>query len=99
MNTYFKAIPALQPLSPAVDPHNNMVLDNDKGTIYETPFFFNIYCLRKWVYKDGSCMWHICLELKDGSKYMVVDTVKGSKEDAQKRCMDLMLGLAEPSGE
>lgn len=87
MHAYFKAVPE-EELLPVV-----LGRDAENGTVYDTDTFFRIYCIRKRMYKDGSFGWDICIELKSNpSKYMVVDHIRGSKEDAQKRCRELMFG-------
>ena len=64
-----------------------IVADNDCGQIFiagNIPnTMFNFYVLKRKVYKNGSSLWNLCVEYnKNKKKYMVLDSVKGSKEYA-----------------
>ena len=61
--------------------------ENEYGIIFRADFvpgsLFNFYIDRRRVFADGTANWNICCELaNDPNKYMVIDTIRGTKADA-----------------
>ena len=85
MNQYFMASDTIM----------KRVHENSEGAIF-APFainslLFNVYVLRKRNFKDGTSRWAIGIELKsDSSKYMILDTIRGTREDAVKRLEEII---------
>ena len=68
---------------------------NDYGDIFKVlnipNTLFNFYILKRKVYKDGTNQWNICCELaNDNSKYIILDIIRGTREDAYKRLKEIL---------
>ena len=64
--------------------------ENDHGAIYEPTYIgaglFHFYLLKRRTYKDGTFSWNLCCELAENfDRYMVIDHMRGSKEEALAR--------------
>lgn len=71
------------------------LIENEQGAIYRydkiNNSLFNFYAQRKRVYKDGTALWHLGVELvSDTSKSMVIEKMRGTKKDAVKRLDEIV---------
>lgn len=80
MNAYFKVVPHEE---------NNeltVIRENDNGIVFKSnklPSIFNVYILKKRCFKNGTFRWKIGIEnAQNESRYFIIDSVVGSKEDA-----------------
>ena len=70
---------------------------NEHGAIFRADSIpndlFNFYILRRRDYKNGTSQWNICCELSSNtSKYMIIEVIKGTKENAIQRLNELLKG-------
>ena len=68
---------------------------NEHGEIFHSDHIpeslFNFYVLRKQTFSDGTANWKICCELaSDNAKFMVIDAVRGTQEDAVKKLEEIL---------
>lgn len=87
MNTYFQAKPSEKLIE--------CIWTNDNGDIFTVlnipNTLFNFYILKRKAYKDGTNQWNICCELANNhSKYMTLDIIRGTREDAYKRLKEIL---------
>lgn len=92
----------------AKKPVKTVLEENDNGVIYrysEIPHrMFNFYILKKAEYKNGKCLWHLCVEIgcpADGKEipscvntdrnYIKIGSFRGTKDGAAKR-LDEIIG-------
>lgn len=80
MSAYFKAIPHEE------NDELIVIRQNDNGVVFKSnklPSIFNVYVLKKRCFKNGTCRWKIGIEnAYNDSRYFIIDSVIGSKEDA-----------------
>lgn len=55
------------------------------------PSLFNVYIENKKKYKDGTSKWTIGIELKNSTKFMVLDAIRGTREEAVKRLEEIIV--------
>lgn len=71
-----------------------VITENENETIYETPFFFNVYCVKTGKQKDGLPWWNICVESKKPDRksgHIIVARVWGSHEYAKRFCRQFII--------
>lgn len=71
-------------------PTKTVLMENGQGVIFHVDpvpsNVFNFYLLKKRQFKDGTYTWKVCVELAaDTDRYMVLDTVRGTRQDAEDR--------------
>ena len=71
------------------------IIENELGVVFHSDSvpndLFNFYILRRRSYKDGTYQWNICCELKeDSDKYMVIESIKGTREIAIQRLKEIL---------
>jgi hypothetical protein len=69
--------------------------ESDNGVIFRIDkipnTMFNFCIIKRREFKDGTCRWSICTGLAaDTKKYMVIDTMRGTKTDATKRLEEII---------
>lgn len=59
---------------------------NDYGQIFRVNkipnTMFNFYVLSRQEYKDGTHRWNLCVEHETTRNYIVLDSMRGTKEEA-----------------
>lgn len=84
-----------------------ILTENENGTIFrykKIPHnMFNFYILRKKDYRDGTSLWHLCVEIaaapagqsspsctKTASNYIKLESCKGTKEMAKSKLEEII---------
>ena len=79
-----------------------VLVENDNGVIYrynKVPNnMFNFYLLKKQAYKNGNCLWHLCVEIANpptgktapecvntNSNFIKLQSFRGTKFEAAKQ--------------
>lgn len=76
--------------------------ENEYGAVFHSDSvpnsLFNFYVLRRRLFVDGTARWNICCELKNNNaRFLVIDTIKGTKEDAIRKLEDILSNSDDPS--
>lgn len=75
-----------------------VIVESDNGSIFRAEkipnTLFNFYILkRKREFKDGTSTWQICVEYAaNKNRYMVLDTIRGKRKDAEHRLDQILNG-------
>ena len=68
--------------------------ENEHGVIFRADSIpndlFDFYILRRRDYKNGTSQWNICCELKNDDQYMVIERIKGTREDAIRKLEEIL---------
>lgn len=84
-----------------------ILIDNENGTSFRynkiPSNMFNFYALRRKTYKNGTSLWHLCVEIAKApagksspscvsktSNYIKLESFKGTKEQAKSRLNDIV---------
>ena len=78
------------------------IRENDHGAVFHSDTvpnsLFNFYVLRRRLFSDGTARWNICCELSThDARFLVIDTIKGTKEDAIRKLEDILSNSDDPS--
>ena len=101
MHSFFRALPEKEYAEYKELSKKKPVLttlrENHFGAVFHsdivTSELFNFYVLRRRTYKDGSASWNICCELNGNeNRYLVIDTIRGTREDAVQELKNILIG-------
>lgn len=71
------------------------IRDQDNLAMFQSSYIpdqlFNFYVLRSKVYRNGTCLWSICVEVNGApTRHMTIETVRGTKTQAIARLKELL---------
>lgn len=71
-----------------------VIAQNENGVIFRLDkipnTMFNFYVLQKKQYKDGTFLYHICVEVEKSRDYLILDRIRGTEADAVTRLEEIV---------